>query len=134
MQREVILGVDTHLDLHVGAVIDSTGKLLGTLATATTARGYLQLIEWARTLGCLRRAGVEGTGTYGAALARALHEQGIEVLEVNRPDRSKRRLEGKSDPVDAESAARSVLSEQATAIPKSHNGVAEAAHTFGRQT
>ena len=126
VQREVILGVDTHLDLHVGAVIDGTGKFLGTLATATTASGYQQLIAWARTLGCLRRAGVEGTGTYGAGLARALREQGIEVLEVNRPDRSKRRLVGKSDPVDAESAARSVLSGQATAIPKSHNGVAEA--------
>lgn len=126
MQREVILGVDTHLDLHVGAVIDGAGKFLGTLATATTAGGYEQLIAWARTLGHLRRAGVEGTGTYGSGLARALHEQGIEVLEVNRPDRSKRRLVGKSDPIDAESAARSVLSGQATAIPKSHNGVAEA--------
>jgi len=126
VQREVILGVDTHLDLHVGAVIDGAGKFLGTLATATTAGGYQQLIAWARTLGCLRRAGVEGTGTYGAGLARALGEQGIEVLEMNRPDRSKRRLVGKSDPVDAESAARSVLSGQATAIPKSHDGVAEA--------
>jgi transposase len=126
VQREVILGVDTHLDLHVGAVIDGGGKFLGTLVTATTASGYQQLIAWARTLGSLRRAGVEGTGTYGAGLARALREQGIEVLEVNRPDRSKRRLVGKSDPVDAESAARSVLSGQATAIPKSHNGVAEA--------
>jgi len=93
VQREVILGVDTHLDLHVGAVIDGAGKFLGTLATATTASGYQQLIAWARTLGSLRRAGVEGTGTYGAGLARALREQGIEVLEVNRPDRSKRRLE-----------------------------------------
>ena len=126
MQREVILGVDTHLDLHVGAVIDGTGKLLGTLTTATTACGYQQLIAWAHTLGHFRRAGVEGTGTYGSGLARALQEQGIEVLEVNRPDRSKRRQAGKSDPIDAESAARSVLSGQATAIPKSHNGVAEA--------
>jgi transposase len=125
IQREVILGVDTHLDLHVGAVIDCTGKLLGTLAMATTASGYLQLIAWARSLGCFRRAGVEGTGTYGAGLARALREQGVEVLEVNRPDRSKRRRVGKSDPTDAESAARSVLSGQATAVPKSHNGVAE---------
>lgn len=126
VQREVILGVDTHLDLHVGAVIDGAGKFLGTLATTTTASGYQQLIAWARTLGCLRRAGVEGTGTYGAGLARALREQGIEVLEVNRPDRSKRRLVGKSDPIDAESAARSVLSGQANSVPKSHDGVAEA--------
>jgi transposase len=96
-QNEVILGVDTHLDLHVGAVISSTGKLLGTLATATNASGYQQLLAWARSLGCLRCAGVEGTGTYGAGLARALCEQGVEVLEVNRPDRSKRRLKGKSE-------------------------------------
>ncbi|MDK6080601.1 IS110 family transposase [Massilia varians] len=130
IQNEVILGVDTHLDLHVGAVINSTGKLLGTLTTATNAGGYLQLIAWARSLGSLRRAGVEGTGTYGAGLARALREQGVEVLEVNRPDRSKRRLKGKSDPTDAESAARSVLSEQATAIPKSQSGVAEAMRTL----
>lgn len=126
MQREVILGVDTHLDLHVGAVVDGAGKLLGTLAAATTAGGYQQLIAWARSFGHLRRAGVEGTGTYGSGLARALYEQGVEVFEVNRPDRSRRRLVGKSDPVDAESAARSVLSGQATAIPKSHTGVAEA--------
>lgn len=125
-QNEVILGVDTHLDLHVGAVISCTGKLLGTLATATNASGYRQLLAWARSLGGLRRAGVEGTGTYGAGLARALCEQGVEVLEVNRPDRSKRRLRGKSDPTDAESAARSVLSGQATAIPKAHTGAAEA--------
>lgn len=130
MRNEVILGVDTHLDLNVGAVISCTGKLLGTLATETNTSGYLQLIAWARSLGCLRRAGVEGTGTYGAGLARVLCEQGIEVLEVNRPDRSKRRLKGKSDPTDAESAARSVLSEQATAIPKSHTGAAEAMRTL----
>ena len=72
MQREVILGVDTHLDLHVGAVIDGAGKFLGTLATATNAVGYQQLIAWARSLGHLHRAGVEGTGTYGSGLARAL--------------------------------------------------------------
>lgn len=126
IQNEVILGVDTHLDVNVGAVISHTGKLLGTLATTTDACGYLQLLAWARSLGCVQRAGVEGTGTYGAGLARVLRGQGIEVLEVNRPDRSKRRLKGKSDPTDAENAARSVLSGQATAIPKSQCGAAEA--------
>ena len=129
IQNEVILGVDTHLDTHVGAVISHTGKLLGTLATPTTASGYLKLLTWARSLGCVRRAGVEGTGTYGAGLARVLREQGIEVLEVNRPDRAKRRLQGKSDPTDAESAARAVLSGEATAIPKSQSGAAEAMRT-----
>ena len=129
IQNEVILGVDTHLDVNVGAVINHAGRLLGTLSTATSASGYMDLLAWARSLGCVRRAGVEGTGTYGAGLARVLREQGIEVLEVNRPDRSKRRLKGKSDPTDAESAARSVLSGQATAIPKSQSGGAEAMRT-----
>lgn len=126
MQNEVILGVDTHLDTHVSAVVNDAGKLLGTFVTPTTATGYQKLLAWARSLGCVKRAGVEGTGTYGAGLARVLREQGIEVLEVNRPDRSKRRLKGKSDPADAENAARSVLSGEATAIPKSHCGAAEA--------
>ncbi|MGZ9709282.1 IS110 family RNA-guided transposase [Glaciimonas sp. GNP009] len=126
IQNEVILGVDTHLDIHVAAVISHTGKLLGTLATPTNTTGYLTLLAWARSLGNIRRAGVEGTGTYGAGLARVLREQGIEVMEVNRPNRAKRRLQGKSDPTDAENAARSVLAGEATAIPKTQSGAAEA--------
>lgn len=126
IQNEVILGVDTHLDTHVGAVTSNAGKLLGTLVTPTTVTGYLTLLTWARSFGCVYRAGVEGTGTYGAGLARVLRGQGIEVLEVNRPDRAKRRLQGKSDPTDAENAARSVLSGNATAIPKTQSGAAEA--------
>src|ERR1017187_9523222 len=129
IRNEVILGVDTHMDTHVAAVISSTGKLLGTLAAPTSGTGYLKLLAWARSWGCLRRAGVEGTGTYGAGLARVLREQGIEVLEVNRPDRAKRRLQGKSDPTDAENAARSVLSGSATAVPKAQSGAAEAMRT-----
>jgi transposase len=129
-QSEVILGVDTHLDMHVAAVISYTGKLLGTLATPTNESGYLKLLSWARSLGCVRRAGVEGTATYGAGLARVLREQGVEVMEVNRPDRAKRRLQGKSDPTDAENAARSVLSGSATAIPKTQSGAAEAMRTI----
>jgi len=130
IQNAVILGVDTHLDVNVGAVISHSGKLLGTLATATSAKGYTELLTWAGSLGCLRRAGVEGTGTYGAGLARVSRGQGIEVFEVNRPDRSKRRLKGKSDPTDAENAARSVLSGEETAIPKTQSGAAEAMRTI----
>ena len=126
IQSEVILGVDTHLDTHVGAVISETGKLLGTLAVSTDSAGYLKLLTWAKSLGRLRRAGVEGTGTYGAGLARVLHEHEIGVLEVNRPDRANRRFQGKSDPTDAESAARAVLAGTATAIPKAQSGAAEA--------
>lgn len=129
LTEEVILGVDTHLDIHVGAVVSCTGKLLGTLAVATDSPGYLRLLTWACSLGKLRRAGVEGTGTYGAGLARVLRDHDIEVFEVNRPDRAKRRLQGKSDPTDAESAARSVLGGSSTAIPKEQSGAAEAMRT-----
>lgn len=130
IQSEVILGVDTHLDTHVAAVISQGGRLLGTHAAPTNAAGYLKLLAWARSFGDLQRAGVEGTGTYGAGLARVLRDHTIEVLEVNRPDRAKRRLQGKSDPTDAESAARAVLSGSATAIPKSQSGAAEAMRTI----
>ncbi len=65
-------------------------------------------------------------GSYGAGLTRLLREQGIDVWEINRPDHAKRRLRGKSNPTDAESAARTVLSGNETAIPKSQSGVAEA--------
>ena len=88
VEHEVILGVDTHLDTHVGAVIDDVGHVLGVFATPTTAAGYQQLMKWACSFGKLQRAGVEGTGTYGAGLARFLHEHGVMVWEINRPDRS----------------------------------------------
>lgn len=101
-QHEVILGVDTHLDTHAGAVISGTGKLLGTLSVSTNVTGYLDLLTWANSFGEVRRAGVEGTGTYGAGLARVLREHEIEVFEVNRPDRAARRSRGKPDPTDAE--------------------------------
>jgi transposase len=130
IQSDVILGVDTHLDTHVAAIINHGGRLLGTLAVPTNTAGYLKLLTWAQSFGDLKRAGVEGTGTYGAGLARVLREHAIEVLEVNRPDRAKRRLQGKSDPTDAESAARAVLSGSATAIPKSQSGAAEAMRTI----
>ena len=77
---EVILGVDTHLNLHVGALISNAGKCLGTLAVTADAAGYLKLIAWARSFGSLHRAGVEGTGTYGAGLARSLRENEVQVM------------------------------------------------------
>ncbi|WP_232456539.1 IS110 family transposase [Burkholderia ubonensis] len=125
-QHEVILGVDTHLDTHVGAVISETGKLLGTLSVSADTAGYLKLLTWTNSLGRLCRAGVEGAGTYGAGLARVLRDHEVEVLEVNRPDRAARRSRGKSDPTDAENAARAVLAGKATAIPKEQSGAAEA--------
>ena len=129
-QTEVVLGVDTHLDKHVGVVIDAVGRMQGTLEISTNDVGYAQLLDWAQSLGSLQRAGIEGTGSYGAGLTRFLEERGIQVIEVNRTDRSRRRRKGKSDPTDAESAARAVLSNDATGLPKSHSGLAEALRTI----
>lgn len=126
LQQESILGVDTHRDIHVAAVINQSGQLLGTQSVSTNTAGYFQLFQWASSFGALKRAGVEGTGTYGSALCRFLSDKGVTVLEVNRPDRSRRRLNGKSDPIDAENAARSVLSGISQAIPKQQSGACEA--------
>lgn len=126
IHREVILRVDTHLDVHVGVVIDRAGKMLGTRSVSANSAGYRDLLNWASSLGIVASAGVEGTGTYGAGLCRLLSDHGVTVLEVNRPDRATRRLQGKSDPTDAESAARSVLSGKSTAIPKQQSGACEA--------
>ena len=123
---EIILGVDTHLDKHVAVLIDERGKYLAELSVDTTVLGYQTLLSWTHSFGEVKRAGIEGTGTYGAGLTHFLIEQGVDVFEINRPDRSMRRFRGKSDPTDAESAARTVLSGSATAIPKSHSGAAEA--------
>lgn len=123
---EVILGVDTHLDKHVGVLLNHVGKMLGHLSVEANLSGYKQLLKWAQSFGDLQRAGVEGTGTYGAGLARFLSQKSVLVLEINRPDRSMRRFRGKSDPTDAESAARTVLSGKECAVPKSQSGAAEA--------
>lgn len=123
---EVIVGVDTHADTHVAVVIDDVGRRLGELHVATTPRGYRELVVWARQFGRLDRAGVEGGGAYGAGLVRFLHGEGVEVIEVDRPNRQRRRRKGKSDPVDAEAAARAVLAGDATTTPKDTTGVVEA--------
>ncbi|MDX2682189.1 IS110 family transposase [Streptomyces soliscabiei] len=121
----VVLGVDTHKDVHVAAVVSILGALLGTQAFPATAAGYRELLFWAGSLGVVRQAGVEGTGSYGAGLARHLAAEGVEVIEVNRPDRAARRRSGKTDAVDAEAAARAVLGGRATGAPKSKDGPVE---------
>ncbi len=119
-------GVDTHADLHVAAALDHLGGMLGTAEFATTAVGYRKMLAWLRSFGPLQQVGVEGTGSYGAGLARHLTEQGVQVVEVARPNRQVRRLKGKSDTIDAIAAARAVLSGEATATPKTHDGPVEA--------
>lgn len=122
---EVTGGVDTHKDVHVAAVIDQVGRILGTRSFPTTRSGYRQLLAWLHGFGSLVCVGLEGTGSYGAGLCRSLVEAGVEVVEVNRPDRQRRRLRGKSDTVDAESAARAALNGEATATPKTRDGLVE---------
>ena len=125
-EEEVILGVDTHKDTQVAAVITAVGVLVASQPFPATAAGYRQLLSWARGFGLLRRAGVEGTGCYGAALTRFLRAGQVEVVEVNRPDRAARRRRGKSDAVDAEAAARAVLAGHAVVTPKDADGPTEA--------
>ncbi len=122
---EVVGGVDTHLEAHVAAVVDHIGQILATKSFPATRTGYQQLLDWLRGHGQLVRIGVEGTGSYGAGLTRHLLGEGIHVVEVNRPDRQRRRRRGKSDTVDAEAAARAALNGDAVAIPKAGDGEVE---------
>jgi len=123
--RRITVGVDTHADVHVAVALDQLGARLGQLEIRTTRTGYDQLERWATGFGPVAAFGVEGTASYGADLTRHLRRGGHEVVEVNRPDRSTRRRRGKSDPIDAEAAARAVLSGQATTVPKTGDGPAE---------
>ena len=119
-------GVDTHRDFHVAAVIDAVGRVVGSEPFGADHTGYRRMAAWMQAKGQLVRVGVEGTGSYGAGLARYLTEAGIEVVEVNRPNRQLRRQRGgKTDSVDAEAAARAAASGEATAVPKSGDGPVE---------
>ncbi|MFG1820845.1 IS110 family transposase [Kribbella sp. NPDC049174] len=123
--EEVVLGVDTHKDTHVAAVVTVLGGVIDSKAFPTTAAGYRSLLSWARGFGLVRRAGVECTGSYGAGLTRYLVGEGVEVLEVNQPDKATRRRRGKTDTIDAEAAARAVVSGRATATAKTSDGPVE---------
>ncbi|SCF73660.1 IS110 family transposase [Streptomyces sp. Ncost-T10-10d] len=122
----VIGGIDTHTDVHQAAVIDSVGRHLDTQSFATNSAGYEQLLAWLHSQGEVIAVGMEGTGAYGAELARFLTASGITVVEVDRPDRRARRAHGKSDPIDAYAAATAVLSGRASGTPKSRDGIVEA--------
>jgi transposase len=124
-QIEVFGGVDTHHDTHTAAALDAAGAMLGCKQFPATAAGYTALLAWLTGLGCLVRVGIEGTSSYGAGLVTVLRAAGICVVEVDRPDRSTRRRQGKSDPLDAEAAARAVLAGRATGVPKGRDGAVE---------
>jgi Transposase len=122
---QLTIGVDTHLDLHVAHANDQLGRPVATIQIPTTPAGYQQLLAWAHELGEPIVWGVEGTGCYGAALARFLAANAQVVVEVNRTDRQARRLKGKSDPLDAQAAARAVQAGQARVVPKAGDGQVE---------
>jgi transposase len=124
--RIVTGGVDTHRDTHHGAVIDDLGRQVADRQFAATPAGYRELLRWMHGFGTLHQVGVEGTGSYGAGLARYLRAEHVPVIEVDRPDRRTRRAVGKSDPIDAYAAARAVLSGAATSAAKSRDGRVEA--------
>ena len=122
----VVAGVDTHKEFHVVVVLDELGRKLDMATFAATPCGYRELTGWVTDFGEVLAIGVEGTGSWGAGLCRHLRERGLNVIEVNQPDRHKRRRKGKSDRLDAEVAARAVLAGDATALPKSGDGPVEA--------
>ena len=120
----VTVGVDTHEDVHVAVAVDQLGRWLAETWIATNTGGFARLVGWASEFGVIDRFGVEGTGSWGAGLARWLRAEGLVVVEVDRPKRKHRR-HGKSDAIDAEAAARAVLSGEATAVPKTGDGPVE---------
>jgi transposase len=124
-ERKIAVGVDTHKYVHVAVALDELGGRLAELTVAADHVGYAQLERWSLGLGAVIAFGIEGTASYGAGVAGYLRRAGQRVIEVNRPDRRERRLNGKSDALDAENAARAVLAGRATAIPKAGDGEVE---------
>jgi transposase len=124
--RLIVGGVDTHRDSNVAAVVDMNGGLLGVELFPTTADGHRRLSSWMAGFGTIERVGIEGTGAYGAGIARHLSASGVVVIEVDRPERQKRRKQGKSDRIDAVEAARGALSGRCEGQAKSGNAHSEA--------
>ena len=122
----ITAGVDTHLDVHVAAALNAQGALLGVQSFETTTAGYKALLGWLGTFGEVELTGVEGTGSYGAGLTRHLLSEGVRVVEVDRPNRQRRRRRGNSDPQDAITAARAAQSGDAKGEAKTRDGNVEA--------
>jgi transposase len=125
-KTQVTGGVDTHGQTHHAAAIDQIGRVLGDREFPANAAGYRRLLAWLRSYGTVVKVGVEGTGTYGAGLARYLAVENVALVEVDRPDRKTRRAKGKSDPIDAIAAAKAALAGQADGTPKTRIGPVEA--------
>lgn len=123
-------GVDTHKHTHYAAAIDEQGRVVGRREFPASEGGYVALRAWLRRQGEVVAIGVESTGNFGAALTRHLSDAGETVVEVNKPNHQARHLEGKSDRLDAEQIARSVLAKTGTAIPKAKSGAVEVIRTL----
>ena len=121
----VIGGVDAHSDTHEVAALDARGALLGSASFSTTFAGYAGLLDCLRAFGRVDVVAIESTGAYAAGLVRYLREHDIRVLEVNQPHAHTRRRRGKSDPIDAEMAARLALAGKATTSPKQTDEIVE---------
>jgi transposase len=121
----VVGGVDAHADTHYVAALDERGALLSTKSFPTTTPGYRRLLDWLSGFGELDVVAVESTGSYAASLVRYLREHDVRVVEVNQPHAHTRRRVGKSDPIDAEMAARLFLAGKAKAVPKQTDGIVE---------
>jgi transposase len=110
----------------MAAALDPIGGLLGVQEFPASPLGYARLLAWLRGFGTVSVVGIEGTGSYGAGLARHMAAAGVRVVEVDRSDRQERRRKGKSDPLDAVSAARAALSGRASGAPRGRDGQVEA--------
>ena len=126
MTRAITGGVDTHADVHVAAALDPIGGLLGVEEFPVSPAGYARLLGWLGGFGTVCLVGIEGTGSYGAGLARHVIAAGVRVVEVDRSNRQDQRRQGKSDPLDAVSAARAAQSGRARGGPKGRDGTVEA--------
>ena len=117
-ESEVIGGVDTHKHAHHAAVIDGNGRLLGGREFPSDATGQADLLAWMRSHGAVRSIGIEGTGFYGASLARFLVGEGQRVVEVNRPNHSARRADGKVRPPGCRAGGSSRLGQDSYKHPE----------------
>jgi len=117
---DVVIGVDTHVHTHSAAAVDArTGGVVDEITVEASADGYARLVEFADEHAVLRAWAIEGTGGHGAGLTRHLARREEVVIELDRPERARRRNGAKSDPLDAIRAAREALSRTKLGTPRS---------------
>lgn len=122
---DAVIGVDTHTDTHTAVICDARGAQLAELTVPTTDTGYGQLLDAVADHAPGPRVAwiIEGTGSYGAGLTRALQDGEQEVIEVRAATRP--RGQGKNDVTDAAAVARTALTQHASSQPR-HGQVREA--------